>query len=614
MSFLISHFCLRDLGMFLSYQALAPPRASDPGWAHGVMINGGRQKIKCNYCHKIILGGGISRLKQHLAGERGNVIPCEEVPENVKVEMQQNLGVKVLKKLKAQEGLKGSTHSVSYLQDCDGQRNCKVSSKRGARWKRRVKVHDGGNFNLNKRDERHFQPVIVKSSLQASFPTQESADHADIAVTNFMFMTGIPLSASNSSYFQQMADAIAAAGPGYKMPSYNSLRGKLLNRSCQDLSEPLHELRKSWEITGCSVMVDRWSDSTGRTVINFFVYCPKGTLFLKSVEATDVTKSSEELFSLFDSVVQEVGPKNVVNFVTETAPTFKDAGMALMGKYRTFFWSACSAHCIDMMLEEIGEMEGVKEVFVKAKEITRFIYNNAWVLDLMKKRTGGKDIVQLASTRFSSNFFTLQTIVSLKNPLHQMFTSPTWIQSTFLKQKVGLEVTETIVDPLFWSLSERTLKVTDPLLNVLQLTDNEERPSIGYIYDAMQKVKENAMVAFNNEESDYLPYLNIIDRIWVEELHSPLHAAGWYLNPSIFYKPGFSTSKVIQKGLLDCIETLEPNLTSQVLITSHIKSYEDAVGDFGRPVALCGRESLAPATWWSLYAADYPDLQRLAVR
>ncbi|KAK3011670.1 hypothetical protein RJ639_010683, partial [Escallonia herrerae] len=401
--------------------------------------------------------------------------------------MQQNLGVKVLKKLKVQKGLKGSTHSVSYLQDSDGQRNCKVSSKRGASWKRRVKVRDGGNFNLKKKDERHFRPIIVKSSLQTSFPTQECADHADIAVANFMFVTGLPLSASNSFYFQQMADAIAAAGPGYKMPSYNSLRGKLLNRSCQDVSKPLHELRKSWEITGCSVMVDRWSDSTGRTVINFFVYCPKGTLFLKSVEATD-------------------------------------------------------------------------------------------------------------------------------NPLHQMFTSPTWIQSTFLKQRVGLEVTETIVDPLFWSLSERTLKVADPLLNVLQLTDNEERPSIGYIYDAMQKAKENAMVVFNNEESDYLPYLNIIDRIWVEELHSPLHAAGWYLNPSIFYKPGFSTSKVIQKGLLDCIETLEPNLTSQVLITSHIKSYEDAVGDFGRPMALGGRESLAPATWWSLYAVDYPDLQRLAVR
>uniref|UniRef100_A0A6N2M1G2 Uncharacterized protein n=1 Tax=Salix viminalis TaxID=40686 RepID=A0A6N2M1G2_SALVM len=29
-------------------QSLAPPRATDPGWAHGTMVNGGTQKIMCN--------------------------------------------------------------------------------------------------------------------------------------------------------------------------------------------------------------------------------------------------------------------------------------------------------------------------------------------------------------------------------------------------------------------------------------------------------------------------------------------------------------------------------------------------------------------------------------
>lgn len=100
-------------------QALVPPRATDPGWAHGIMVNGGRQKIRCKYCHKVILGGGISRLKQHLAGERGNVAPCEEVPEEVKLEIQQHLGFKVLEKLKKQKGSKSSSSSLaSYSQAC----------------------------------------------------------------------------------------------------------------------------------------------------------------------------------------------------------------------------------------------------------------------------------------------------------------------------------------------------------------------------------------------------------------------------------------------------------------------------------------------------------------
>lgn len=115
-------FSILDGNLFLFnilLQALVPPRATDPGWAHGIMVNGGRQKIRCKYCHKVILGGGISRLKQHLAGERGNVAPCEEVPEEVKLEIQQHLGFKVLEKLKKQKGSKSSSSSLaSYSQAC----------------------------------------------------------------------------------------------------------------------------------------------------------------------------------------------------------------------------------------------------------------------------------------------------------------------------------------------------------------------------------------------------------------------------------------------------------------------------------------------------------------
>jgi len=41
----------------------------------------------CNYCQKEVGGGGIHRLKQHLAHARGNVKPCLKVFDNLKVEM-----------------------------------------------------------------------------------------------------------------------------------------------------------------------------------------------------------------------------------------------------------------------------------------------------------------------------------------------------------------------------------------------------------------------------------------------------------------------------------------------------------------------------------------------
>ncbi|XP_024463244.1 uncharacterized protein LOC112328478 isoform X1 [Populus trichocarpa] len=599
---------------------LAPPRATDPGWAHGTMVNGGRQKIKCKYCHKIFLGGGISRLKQHLAGERGNVTPCEEVPEEVKVQIQQHLGFKVLEKLRKQKEANSAKNSfLSYFRDKEGddEDNDDAGPLQKMAIRRRGKEVLEGTSKRTKRRRKQYLPMavpVVARPLLQNLASQESIDQADIAVARFMYEAGVPLSAANSCTFQQMADSIAAVGPGYKMPSYNALRGRLLNKSVQDAGEYCTELRKSWEVTGCSVLVDRWMDRINRTVINFFVYCPKGTMFLKSVDATDITKSAAGLYNLFDSVVQEVGPKIIVNFVTDTSPSYKAAGKLLADKYKTFFCSTCGVQCIDLMLEEISKKDEVKEVLEKAKRVTRFIYNNARVLNLMRKKTGGRDIIQLSRTRFASIFLTLQTIVTLKGHLEQMFTSNSWMQSSFTKQRAGIEVAEILVDQLFWSMCDHALNVAKPLLSVLHLMDCEDRPSMGYVYDAMEKAKKSIIAAFDNMESDYASYLKIIDHVWQEEFHSPLHAAAYHLNPAVFYNANFSFNKVIQKGLLDCIETIEPSLSAQVTITSHIKFYEEAVGDFGRPVALHGRESLVPATWWSLYAADYPDLQRLAVR
>eukprot|EP00268_Persea_americana_P053893 TRINITY_DN6137_c0_g3_i1.p1 TRINITY_DN6137_c0_g3~~TRINITY_DN6137_c0_g3_i1.p1 ORF type:complete len:950 (-),score=168.42 TRINITY_DN6137_c0_g3_i1:785-3400(-) len=600
-------------------QGLAPSRATDLGWAHGMMVNGDRQKIKCKYCHRVILGGGISRLKQHLAGERGNIAPCEEVPEDVKGLMQQHLGFKVLERLKRQkesEDGKGLFHEGEDANTDDMQRRANADLASNINGKRRRKAMDDGSSSRRRRSRKSFiatAPPIHQPMMHLAFASQESMDQADIAVAKFMYDAGIPFNAANSSYFQLMADAIAAVGPGYKMPSYHALRGKLLNKSVHEAADLCQELRKSWEVTGCSVMADRWADETDRTVINFFVYCPKGTMFLKSVDASKIYRMPEALADLFDTIIQEVGPKNIVHVITDCSETSEIVGKILRKKYGTFFWSACAAQCIDLMLENLAKMDEVKEVLAKAKRISQLIYNHAWVLNLMRKKTGGRDIVQPAVTKFARNFLTLQSIMSLKEALHQMFTSNIWVQSTLSRERAGEEVTEIVLDPLFWSSIAKVLKVSKPLITVLHIADSEERPSMGFIYDAMEKAKRSIVAAFN-KESDYRAYLEVINHIWEEKIHSPLHAAAYYLNPAIFYNLSFSNNKRIHKGLLDCIETLEPSLNCQDTITQHKTYYEEAVGDFSRPVAIRGRESLSPATWWSLYASDYPELQRFAIR
>ncbi|XP_064981268.1 uncharacterized protein LOC135622891 [Musa acuminata AAA Group] len=588
-------------------QDFMPPRATDIGWVHGVMVNGDRQKIECKYCHKVILGGGISRLKQHLAGERGNIAPCDQVPEDVKTQMQQHLGFKGLENCSIQQTIE------EYNGDAP---NATSTSSMAASYKRREKDVNEGNSNKRKKADMLYIPqglALPKPTMHLSFASQENTDQADTAVAKFMYEAGIPLTAANSLYFQRMADAIAAVGPGYKMPSYHSLKGKLLSRCTTELGEFSKELRKSWEVTGCTVMVDRLKDTAGRSIINFFVYCPKGTMFLRSVDVSHIETNLDDLVDLFESIIQDVGSRNIVHFLSDSAPWYKAAGKVLMDKYRTFFWSVCVNHCIELMLKGLCEMDEVNGTMTKAKKISQFLYNDAWLLDLLKRNTEGKDIIRPAMAQSVMDFLTLQNIFSFRGSLQQMFASNTWEESVLSKQKLGMDVKDIVFDLQFWHSCGKIIKVSEPLTRVLCIADSGEKPSMGFVFDAFEKVKRDILLAFDNQESDCLRYLEVINHVR-DEFHSPLHSAACYLNPSIFYNSKFSITNVIQKGLLDCIETLEPDLTAQDNITKHKSFYEDALGDFSRPMALRGRETLHPATWWSMYASDYPDLQRFAVR
>ena len=58
---------------------------------------------------------------------------------------------------------------------------------------------------------------------------------------------------------------------------------------------------------------------------------------------------------------------------------------------------------------------------------------------------------------------------------------------------------------------------------------------MGYIYEAMDLAKEAIKKRYGDEEAKYMPLWDIIDARWDRQLHSPLHATGYFLNPQYFY-------------------------------------------------------------------------------
>ena len=112
--------------------------------------------------------------------------------------------------------------------------------------------------------------------------------------------------------------------------------------------------REKWETYGCIIMCDGWTGQNKLSIINFMIYSKGSTIFHKSVDALDKIKDNKYIYGLLKDVIKEVREANVVQIVTDNGLAFVKAEKLLMKKYN-LYWTPCAAHCIDLMIEDIGK-------------------------------------------------------------------------------------------------------------------------------------------------------------------------------------------------------------------------------------------------------------------
>ncbi|KAH9292585.1 hypothetical protein KI387_042230, partial [Taxus chinensis] len=137
--------------------------------------------------------------------------------------------------------------------------------------------------------------------------------------------------------------------------------------------------------------------------------------------------------------------------------------------------------------------------------------------------------------------------------------------------------------------------VSEPLVRVLRLVDGEQNP-MGFVYEAMDRAKESIQNYYRGDIVRYGPFWEIIDRRWNNQLHQPIHAAGYYLNPKYFYSDSFTdVNGEVMEGLSTCIERMIPDVETRDLVILELQSYKHARGRlFSSVLAIRGRTTQSP--------------------
>lgn len=606
----------------------------DLAWQHCQMYKKeGKVLIKCLYCGKIFNGGGIYRIKEHLAGRVGNGPVCSKVHPDVRRQMQENLNVRglVVKKRKKQKlALEAPSHhaGTSEVQTLASQcnMNCDMDLLTVT-----DTLHDA-NVIFNREDEREIMgdriggeeieevPMLAHPQNCHSLFIDNDAvtdlrtvnDHVQMAIGRFLFYAGIPFDAVDSIYFQRMIEAIASQGSHIVSPSCNDLRSWILKTSVKEVKSDIDRFAGYWAQSGCSILVDEWLTEKGKTLVNVSISCSEGNLFFKSMDISEVKNSADALYELLRNVVDEVGERNVLQVITSNEERYVVAVKRLTDSCPSIFWTVSVGYCINLILEDFKNLEWAASMMEQAKSITRFIYNHSVVLSMMRRFTVGVDLIDIGVTQSVTDFMTLKRMISVKQNLQQMVTSEEWKESPYSRGPEGQIVIDFFSSETFWSGCALITRLADPFLRLLRIAGSEKRPAMGYVYAGLYRAKE-AIKKDHIHQKDYLSYWNIIDQRTQQLWQHPILASGFYLNPKYFYSTDGDLHH-IRSLLYDCVEKLVPDPNIQDKIVKETISYQNGVGDFGRKMAIRARDTLLPAEWWSTYGAACPNLARLAVR
>ncbi|CAN7050566.1 unnamed protein product, partial [Brassica rapa subsp. trilocularis] len=271
-------------------------------------------------------------------------------------------------------------------------------------------------------------PDILKGrkDMKAVFGTcdKELSDKVCGGIARWFYDDGIAFNAASHDSFKKMTELIRQYGMGLKPPSMYELRFSLLQKEVTNVQAELVPNKEEWAVKGCSIMSDGGRDSVvQKDIVNFLVNSPKGYVFIRSKEVSEVVKDATLLFKLLDDMVEEVGENNVVQVVTDNASNYVKAGRLLEAKHPHLFWNPCAAHYLDLMLEDIGKIEAVKSAMKKCMFINAYIYSRVPLVNMMRRFTEQRNLHRPAVTRFTTSFITMSQYHLQQTNLKKMVTS-----------------------------------------------------------------------------------------------------------------------------------------------------------------------------------------------
>ncbi|XP_020250668.1 uncharacterized protein LOC109828045 [Asparagus officinalis] len=317
------------------------------------------------------------------------------------------------------------------------------------------------------------------NTIEQSF-NRGARDHLHGLIARMFYTGGLSFNLVRNPYFiEAFKYATSNSLGGYIPPGYNLLRTSLLQKDRAHIEKLLEPIKLTWKAKSVSIVSDGWSDSQRRPLINVMAVTEDGTMFLNAVNAEGRTKNMDYIADILLKAIEEVGPHNVVQVITDNAPICKSAGGIVQGRHPHIFWTPCVVHTLNLALKNICAAKNTERNEVVYEEccwitevsddvvvIRNFIMNHSMRLAMFNEYVNLK-LLTIAETRFASVVIMLRRFKKIKRGLMDMVISESW--SLYRDDNVGRAqfVKGKILDDIWWDKIEYVISFTEPIYNMV---------------------------------------------------------------------------------------------------------------------------------------------------
>jgi hypothetical protein len=429
--------------------------------------------------------------------------------------------------------------------------------------------------------------AATDSRLMKMFNNQKRKE-TESRVARAIFACDIPFNVVRSPYWKDMVKAINEAPQGFKGPNYEKLITVLLQKERSSIHDILKPIRSSWTSTGVSIISNGWADTKRRPLVNVIASSPTRAMFLRAEDCSGEVKDSKFIIDILISAIEQVGPANVVQVITNNVHVCKVVALIVESRY-------VYHHQSQAMYPEYSKLE----------------------------------LLKVVKTRYASNFIMLRRLVEVKSALMSMVVGVTWAEWRQTNSERVSMVRRVLIDEDWWSKVEFLLKFTSPAFELLRDADTD-KPFLGEIYDGMDTMVEKTVEIITQEaptlffvEVDFVEHVrSIIVTRW-NGFNTPLHTLAHALNPK-FYDEEFIAQrngkrkaphkdKEVATGVKKAFQRLFPS-SQQTKVREEFACFAAELEDFADISALEERSTMNPIKWWTCHGANGVYLQSLATR